>query len=184
MLTRRQTIVAIVAGSLLSRPQPAPAASRVALLVVPGDQATQDDVERFTTQVEHEILQHPGYTLVSRTRINEVLEEQGFANRGYADPKTAAQLGKILGATDILHVELTFNVSQTSGAFVTSREVDASGDFELIDVTTAQIKNADTAEGSDSAQATTGAPLKAISLMRRVALDSCADDLVDKFIKP
>jgi len=180
MLTRRQTIIAGVAAALLWRPEAAAAAVRIALLVSPGDQATQDDVDRFTTRVEHGILQLPGYTLVSRTRIAEVIAEQGFSNSAYADPATAAQLGKIVGATDVLHVELTFNVSQTDGALVTSSEVDAEGDFELINVSTSQISKADTAEGSDSEQAATGASLKPASLMRRAAIDDCAGDLVDK----
>jgi hypothetical protein len=130
--------------------------------------------------VEHGLLQHGGYTLLSRTRIREVVAEQGFANSAYADPSTAAKLGRILGATALLNVDLSIVVNESEGAFVTSTELDVSGNYELIEVSTARIRAGGTAEGSADSQRTTGGKPSPMTMVRRGAIDECAADLVGK----
>lgn len=181
MLTRAGFLAVVTcAGLALLQRSPALGASRIALVCSGSGETLPEEIERFTMQVEHGLLQHGGYTLLSRTRIAEVLAEQGFANSAYADPSTAAQLGRILGATALLIVDLSLNVDESNGAFVTATEIDAEGNYELIEVSTARIRAGGTAEGSSDSQRTTGEEPRAMTMVRRAAIDECAADLVDK----
>jgi hypothetical protein len=47
------------------------------------------------------------FTLVERSRITEVLSEQGFQQTGVADPTSAIEVGKLLGAQHLLMSKVT-----------------------------------------------------------------------------
>jgi len=42
------------------------------------------------------------FQIVSRSDLDQVLKEQGFGGSGNVDPKTAAEIGKLTGASDIM----------------------------------------------------------------------------------
>jgi TolB-like protein len=74
-----------------------------------------------------ELAQNPQLRIVERSRIREILEEQGLATNGQVDPRTAAQVGKLVGARYVI-----------TGAFM-----DLFGNFRLdgriVDVETGEI---------------------------------------------
>jgi TolB-like protein len=74
-----------------------------------------------------ELAQNPGLRIVERSRIREILEEQGLATNGQVDPRTAARVGKLVGARYVI-----------TGAFM-----DLYGNFRLdgriVDVETGEI---------------------------------------------
>ncbi len=57
----------------------------------------------FASEVEKVIMNMPQFTLVNRSRLDEILNEIGFQMTDLADPDTAKSIGKIPG----LHVMLT-----------------------------------------------------------------------------
>jgi hypothetical protein len=151
---------------------------RLAILVSPGDGATEADLERFRAQVAGGILAGHKYILVDRARLSAVLREQGLSNSAYADPSTAAQLGKIIGASRILYATLQVDSQLKQGGFVNSLGVSASSSFEMLDVSTAQIRASGIADGSSEERSATGTPLGSGSRTRRAAIDQCADELL------
>jgi hypothetical protein len=162
---------------------PALGASRLAVLCSPNGRISLQDLTRFVSQVEHDILSYNIYTVVSRDRLADVLQEQGLSNSAYADPATAARLGRIVGASQILHVDLSLTVNASGGAFVTTVRVQAEGNYELIGVSTARIINAGSAQGADSEQAPAGGTIKPLDSMRQAAIDACAADLVTRLMQ-
>jgi hypothetical protein len=178
----RRTFVA-GALALAAAPRSARAAQerRLAILAAPGDGVSQGDIDRFVARLGGAVLRKPGYTLVSRARLSAVLAEQGLSNSAYADPATAARLGKLIGASAILHVSLAIEVEGQRGGFVDRQTVDASSTYELITVTTAQITANGSADGSEERRAAAGgAASESFAVLRRRAVDACADDLVEQ----
>ena len=60
-------------------------------------------VATWPTAVEEAIhTLRPGLTVVDRTHLTEILREQKFGDSAYADPKTAAEVGKLVSARMLL----------------------------------------------------------------------------------
>jgi TolB-like protein len=49
-----------------------------------------------------ELAQNPQLRIVERSRIRDILQEQGLAASGQVDPRTAAQVGKLVGARYVI----------------------------------------------------------------------------------
>jgi TolB-like protein len=62
-----------------------------------------------------ELAQNPTLRIVERSRIREILDEQGLVRSGQVDPNTAAQVGRLVGARYVI-----------TGVFM-----DLFGDFRL-----------------------------------------------------
>jgi len=178
-VNRRAILIGAAAAIALGRPALALPA-RIAVLVRPSQGANIGDIDRFIAQLNGGILATNRYTLVDRNRLGAVLQEQGFSNSAYADPATAAKLGKIVGASHVLSASLEVDVEENRGAFVTTVSFDASSDYELIEVSTARIGAGGSADGSAEAKAPSGGSPTALSKTRRAAIDACAEDLLGK----
>jgi hypothetical protein len=145
--------------------------------VEPGEAASQDDLDRFAAKLGEQLISTHNVELLSRARLRAVLAEQGLSNSDYADPSTAAELGKVVGASDILWAKLSIDVAGTNGGFVAKASVNASADFELISVSTAVITRTGTAEGNDDEDTVPQSASSAVTRLRHNAVDGCAEDL-------
>jgi hypothetical protein len=179
-MNRRILILAVAAiiGTTVLAPAPALAAPRVAIVAQGDDATTSADLDRLVAKVGQALIESHHVTLVSRSRLGAVLAEQGLSNSDYADPRTAANLGRIVGANEILWVEMTLDASGTDGGFVAKADVDASAEFELITVSTAVITRTGTADGTDDQDSVTQFSDGTLTRLRHTAIDACADDLV------
>jgi TolB-like protein len=82
-----------------------------------------------------ELSQNPGIRIVERSAIRELIEEQNLAASGRVDARTAAQIGKIVGARYVV-----------TGVFM-----DISGNFRMdgriVDVETSEVLRAQEVRG-------------------------------------
>jgi peptidoglycan-synthase activator LpoB len=170
---------AALAAPLLLPLAAAASNKRIAIIVEPGDGATQSDIDRLEARIGAGLLRNR-VTLVTRQRLGAVLQEQGFSNSNYADPETAASLGRIIGAGYILWAKLSVDLGDQQGTFVTKVTADVSADFELINVSTARITSTGTADGSNDDDSAAGGNVGNLTLLRRSAIDACAEDLVSQ----
>jgi curli biogenesis system outer membrane secretion channel CsgG len=54
------------------------------------------------------LLMKPGrFSLVDRTEVDRILQEQQFGSSGVVDPATAAKLGKLMGAEGVMTINIT-----------------------------------------------------------------------------
>jgi hypothetical protein len=151
---------------------------RFAIIISPNDGATPADVSRFEARLGHEIIGRPPYQLVTRDRLYAAIREQGLSNSAYADPSAAAKLGKIVGATHILHVTIGVDVERSEG-LVMRETYDVSSDYEVIEVSTARIVSNGTGDGNEERRAAGGGDFTASALKtRQSAIDSCAEDII------
>jgi len=180
---RRRLFIATTLGMAVTTMCAASAslAKRIAIIASTSDGSVPNsDLQRFIARLGHGILEHPSCELLSRTRLDSVLQEQGFSNSAYADPSTAAKLGKIIGASHILHATLTIDTERSSG-LMEHEKFQASSDFELIEVSTARIISTGSADGSQERSAAGGGMLPgSMSEVRRGAVDDCAENLVSQ----
>lgn len=89
------------------------------------------------------------YTLIERSRIDAVLNEQNLGASGRIDPSTAAQIGKILGVDAVIIgtvTRLDLQTRQSGGSFLfgiggNSTDVDAYAqiNIRMVSTTTAEI---------------------------------------------
>jgi len=168
------TFVACSAGIAANLP-------RLAIAVESDDSASEAAARRMLNAVTGQILRSGKFTIVDRNRLSTVIKEQGFSNSAYADPKTAAQLGKLVGASRILTITLTIDANTNSGAFVNSAQVDVSASFSLVAVDSGQVLNAGSAQGTGERQASAGGDSSVSgSQLEREGIDACAQDLASQ----
>jgi len=54
------------------------------------------------------LLMKPGrFSLVDRSQVDKILQEQQFGSSGIVDPATAAKLGKLMGAEGVMTINIT-----------------------------------------------------------------------------
>ncbi len=93
------------------------------------------------------LLRTDRFTLVDRSVVEELLDEQEFSYSGAVDPSTAVRLGSMLGAEAVM----TINVSSISHDGFWEDEPDqrdASIMVKIISVETAEVLYTSTGEGS------------------------------------
>ncbi len=93
------------------------------------------------------LFQSGKYTVIERSRIAEILQEQDLAASGRIDPSTAAQIGRVLGADAVVIGSVTrFNLDEEGGS-VSVFGIGASNRTRTAEVAlTARIVNTTTAE--------------------------------------
>ena len=104
------------------------------------------------------LVENGQYTLVERSRVEEILREQDLGQSGRIDPSTAAEIGRVLGVDAVVIGSVTrFNFEQNGGS-VSVLGFGGGGDStgavveltaRLVNTTTGEIIA--TAEGSGSA---------------------------------
>src|SRR5580658_9406574 len=108
---------------LTARPAFGAMQQRLAITISSDDHSLgAKEMERLLDSLTGKILSNHHFQVVDRKRLADVIAEQGFSNSDYADPKTAAALGRIVGASRILHVSASLEVDNNSGALVSDKE--------------------------------------------------------------
>ncbi len=87
------------------------------------------------------------FVMVERSKINKVLEEQAFQLSGAVDPKTAVEIGKILGAEAVVTGAVSEIGFQALSFLVNMTACRVSVDIRIIDVSTAKVVMAENGEG-------------------------------------
>jgi hypothetical protein len=162
-------------------PLAALAAQRIAIGIESDGTLDGKMLMRLLDRLSANILRAGHMQIVDRARLAAVLREQGLSNSAYADPRTAAELGKIVGASRLLHVTASLEDDSESGAFVTTISATVTASYSLVAVDTARVVDAGTADGTGERRSAAGS-LRAGSDERlvRQAVDACADDLADQ----
>jgi len=163
---------ALVSGAALATSQP-----RLAINLASDGTLGSRETQRFLDSLTGKILANHRFQVVDRRRLAAVIAEQGFSNSDYADPQTAAALGKIVGASRILHVEASLEIDDNTGQLVSDRQADVSASFQLVGVDTARIIAAGTAEGTGERRPNGNTSDRKII---DAAIDDCADDLAQQ----
>jgi curli biogenesis system outer membrane secretion channel CsgG len=181
-MKRPQFVCASASSLFLAMIAPALSASpRVAVAVESDGTLNATQLTRFIDQLTGALLQTNHYEVVDRSRLAAVIREQGFSNSSYADPAKAAALGKIVGASRILHVTISLEASNSSGPYLKTSEVDITASYTMVGVDSARIVKAGTAEGSARAQYSAGNEgASSPSRQTREAIDDCVNDLVSQ----
>jgi curli biogenesis system outer membrane secretion channel CsgG len=77
----------------------------------------QNAAQGVSDLLTNKLVQSGKYTLIERSRIAEVLQEQNLAAAGRIDPSTAAQVGRLLGADAVVIGSVTrFNLDEKGGS--------------------------------------------------------------------
>jgi len=106
----------------------------------------------------NKLVESGQYTIVERSRVEEILFEQDLGQSGRIDPGTAAQIGRVLGVDAVVIGSITrFNFEQNGGSVSVlgfggggdSREAVVELTARLVNTTTGEIIA--TAQGSGSA---------------------------------
>ncbi len=105
-----------------------------------GDNLGGAAADELTTQ----LVKSGAFTVVERSQVNAILEEQHFGLSGAVDAATAAEVGKILGVQAVLFGSITqFSIDRKSGGLgslrVTYTEAESKMDVRLVSTTTAEI---------------------------------------------
>jgi curli biogenesis system outer membrane secretion channel CsgG len=123
----------------------------------------RDVAQGVSDLLTNKLVQDGTYTLIERSRIAEVLQEQNLAQAGRIDPSTAAQIGRILGADAVVLGSVTrFNLDERGGggSFFgfggsgRTRTAEVELTARIVNTTTAEIITA--AQGSGTSEQGTG----------------------------
>ena len=175
----RQLAMSLLAALIMAPVQALGAlTSRLAITIEQDDSIDSPSVARLTTRITVGFLKQNHYQIVERAKLATVIREQGLSNSAYADPKTAAALGHIVGASHILHVSITAEASRSTGAYIETHSFDVLASFALIGVDTGRIIAAGTASGNAQKSLSSAGGSVSEAALRREAVDACADDLV------
>ena len=112
-------------------PPERPPAAKLVLAVLPFlDLATkQEETLGIGSTLATELQERGGLTLVERARLEEILQEQHISLTGITDPRTAAQIGKIANAQQVIIGDVAYD------PFTQRRHVNA----RVAEVETAQL---------------------------------------------
>lgn len=105
-----------------------------------GDNLGGAAADELTTQ----LVKSGAFTVVERSQVNAILDEQHFGLSGAVDASTAAEIGKILGVQAMLLGSITqFSVDRKSGGIGAFRasytEAESKMDVRVVSTTTAEI---------------------------------------------
>lgn len=141
-------LVLSVPGGIHGRLQAQDAKPRIAVLGFDnnstftywGDNLGAAAADELTTQ----LVRSGRFTVVERSQVNAILEEQHFGLSGAVNPATAAEIGKILGVQAVVTGSITqFSVDRRSGGIGAFRasytEAESKMDIRLVSTTTAEI---------------------------------------------
>lgn len=82
--------------------QPKNTKIRVAVLPFKDAYGHPGSGEAATEAMTTRLLSIPAYDIIERSALDNVIKEQAFASSGAIDPKTASELGKLLGVDSIV----------------------------------------------------------------------------------
>lgn len=94
------------------------------------------------------LLQTGKFSLIDRSALDRLLEEQEFSYSGVVDPSTAVQLGQMLGAEAVMTISIT-SISHDSFWDDEPLQRDATLHVKLISVETSEVLYTGVGRGSD-----------------------------------
>jgi len=106
-----------------------------------------------------ELVKSDRYTVLERTEINQVLEEQDLGQQGIVTAQSAAQAGKMLGAEIVIFGAITeFGYKERStggrtrrfGVGINSTTAVVATDVRMVDATTGEIMTAESVRKEES----------------------------------
>jgi curli biogenesis system outer membrane secretion channel CsgG len=180
-MRRRAFLLATAAGWLSPRIALAAKLPRVAIVAQGDGTISPASIERFVVLATAALLATGHFTVVDRQRLQAVIKEQGLSNSAYADPATAAALGKIAGASRLLNVDLGVDTTSLSGPFVTYHKCEVSAAYTLVGVDTATVLAAGNVSGVGDRKVSSAAVTEiSPAQLEREALEACATDLASE----
>lgn len=93
------------------------------------------------------LLRTGKFSLIDRSFVDQILEEQEFSYSGVVDPATAVQLGKLLGAEAVMTISVG-RILHDSFWDDEPEQRDASLHIKIISVETSEVLYTSTGEGS------------------------------------
>jgi len=113
-----------------------------------GDNLGAAAADEFVTQ----LFKTGKFTVIERSQLQTIMEEQNLGQSGRVDASTAAEIGRLLGVQAILTGSITkFSIKTVSGGFGPVRasysEAESALDVRLIDSNTGEILLAEDANG-------------------------------------
>lgn len=101
--------------------------------------------EQLTDALTVQLSGTPGVTLIDRSSVDKILKEQNFQNTDRSSPDTAVRIGKLLGAGQIVLMQVvsvswTTHPEQSGNTTRVLGTVTLSADARLIDIETAVIQ--------------------------------------------
>lgn len=178
----RRAFVLVGAAFAVVRSNAAADSIRMIVGLDPTRSVGPDDQDRLVNRITGALIRSGRYDIVDRSRLEAIKREQGLSNSPYADPKTAAALGKILGAQRMLALSsLSLENEDEPGPLVMRYKVEASASFQMLEVATARVLVAGTADGTGGKETTPGVGVNRAQLIRD-ALSDCADDVVNQVL--
>jgi curli biogenesis system outer membrane secretion channel CsgG len=157
--------------------------SRIAIFINPTDRDSIPELSRFESRLGGGLLKTGNFSLVDRSRTDEIKQEIGFSHDPIqSDPHTAAKFGKFAGAQALLFVQFTSKFDGESGAFVQTIQCEVTADFKLINVATATVIKEGSADGTAENKGVSGGGISsmAVNSLKKEAIDSCIEDLIQQ----
>ncbi|GGG94472.1 CsgG/HfaB family protein [Silvibacterium dinghuense] len=110
---------------------------------------------RVADDLNAKLAGQPGVTLIDRANVDKLIKEQNFQNSDRSDPNTAARIGKLLGVSQVVMVNVydsNYSTHQdgSNGSSKTTGTVVLRANARLIDVETEVILAQPKSEFQDS----------------------------------
>jgi curli biogenesis system outer membrane secretion channel CsgG len=147
-----------VAGWLALSAASSPPLVRLGILIRADDRRAESDLEMVESKLAGSIAGTGRFAIFNRTELSAIIREQGLSNSAYADPATAAKLGKLAGVAQMFIGSLHENETEQPGGFLLKRTVEVALDYQLIDVSTGRVYKADSLSGLSESRAPNGGP--------------------------
>jgi curli biogenesis system outer membrane secretion channel CsgG len=153
-----------ISGTALNVQQTSDPGGRSTTIALP---APSDFARGLTQMLTTALASRPEFTVVERTQLDKVAAEQQLGSSGRVEPKSAASLGRLLGAQALITGDITeFTYKQSSagsklsllkavdsklGAKLDRLTAQVSIDLRIIDAATGVVIGSVRGEGSSSA---------------------------------
>jgi curli biogenesis system outer membrane secretion channel CsgG len=116
----------------------------------------------IASSLENHLVQQGNYVVIERTRIDRILYEQNLGATGRLDASTAAQIGKLMGADEVIYGSVTMlemegmpQGQRNNGTWNPRNLKSRIGvHFRMVDTTSGQLKVAEEVIGVSSRAAT------------------------------
>jgi len=104
--------------ALAALASPAQAKMRVAVLDFQDNSGSGAPAKAITDMMTTELFNSGVFTVVERSRMDALAQEQRLAGQGLADPTTAVQMGKVLGVDALITGSVTQYKYEASGGVI------------------------------------------------------------------
>lgn len=94
------------------------------------------------------LLQTGSFSLIDRSALNQLLDEQEFSYSGAVDPSTAVELGKLLGAEAVVTINIS-SIAHDAFWDEEPQQRDATLHLKIISVETSEVLYTGVGRGSD-----------------------------------